>query len=72
MSVADFNDKAALVEVGKYVTGELNEAMRAGFKPDIFSDLEIKSGNKWGLDSVIHKDLRDEVTGYGDYVNMGT
>ena len=71
VTVRDFSDKGDVLEVGKYITGDLNESMRAGFKPDIFSDLNVKSGNEWGLDSVIYKDLRDEINTYGTNVNSG-
>ena len=52
--VSDFSDKK---EVKRVLNGiiALQFFVASGFKPDIFTTLEINSGNKWRLDPVIYK-----------------
>merc|ERR1711962_777120 len=56
--VRDFTDRNEVEELLNALT-EMELGV-TGFKPDVFTDLDIYAGNKWGLETTIYKDLAKE------------
>jgi Domain of unknown function (DUF1917) len=53
--VKDFTCQKEVKRVLSVLQNDLHLAVKAGFKPDFFTDLEIYSNNPWRLDATLYK-----------------